>query len=375
MLKPLVLLVIIGLLVAGCSTPVSVDKIQAAKKVVIVAAFEPQLVGQRIAMIAVMNDGWTAENTGFDINGAVLAAVKTNLNREVKLVDGKDAGLVVEANTSRFFADLVVPRKTDGRGSPESLSPKLAALGREWGADTIVLLHSGTVSDWVQNTSLPVMGIGHLYAHRDGVYCVLLASVYDCRTGERTVSPAVKQMRRLAGVHWYKNWAEYPPEEQRVVLRSLDLLIKDSVPVLLSQLGLTEKKVPLPSTSPDLLGRTPPPQSFVPEGNELEIPRWASKQQARSAVADAFKRRGWSLTTDTEERMVGVFRKGKREAVCTVTFTDRTILLAPEGFEIQADEKRVPVNYYQSWNSYLKSSILEVLMKVPDAGETPAPRS
>jgi hypothetical protein len=371
MLKPLILLAIMALLASGCATPVSVEKIKSAKNVVIVVAFEPQLAGKKIGVVSFLSDSWSAENTGFDINGAVLGAVKTNLNRDVKLVDGKDVGVVVEAKTDALPA-VQRGSLSENFGAPEDLNPKLAALGREWGADTIILIHSAPVPDWVQGTSLLVSGVGHLDSLRDGVFCVLVATVYECKSGTRTVSKPVHQMRRLAGVSWHKTWNEYPPAEQRAVLRSLDVLLKENVPVLLSQLGLTDSKVTEPPPEADVFGlrKRQRPQAFVPEGNELEIPQWASKQQAKDAVVNAFKSRGWTLTTDTEERMVGVYRKGKREAVCTVTLTDRKILLAPEGYEVQADEKRVPVDYYKSWHENLKVSIMEVLMQVPGQGDT-----
>jgi hypothetical protein len=60
-----------------------------------------------------------------------------------------------------------------------------------------------------------------------------------------------------------------------------------------------------------------------------------------------------------------VHREGKKEAICTFTFTDHSIVLAPEGHEIQKDGQRVPVEYYHRWHKYLKESIVKALMEAP----------
>jgi len=353
MFKTSFVLAITALLAGGCMAPVSVTKLKAAKNVAIVVAFEPQLVGQKVGITVFGNDGWVAENAGYDINGAALGAVKMNLNRDAKLVDGKDVGLVIDPKSNGTYLGNV--------------KPLLAKLGREWGVDTIVFIHSCTVGAWVQY-NVPISGVGHYDGSVDVAYWVMVASAYDCKSGQLTETLAVKHGRALSEVQWHKSWNEYSPGERRAVIRGLDAVLSESMPVLLTKLGLTNNSVSELPTETNFAGVALPP-SFVPAGNELDIPQWASRAQAKAAVAEAFKSRGWTLTTDTEEHVVGVYRKGTKEAVCAVTITERKIILAPEGYQVQDDEKRVPVGYYKSWNSFLKESIVGLLMQVPAKGE------
>jgi len=350
MFKPLIVLTIAVLLAGGCYAPVSVTKMKATKNMAIIAAFEPQLVGQKEGILVFGNDEWTAENPGFDINGAVLGAVKINLNRDAKLVDGKDAGLVIDPKSNGTYLDNV--------------KPLLAKLGREWGVDTIVFIHSCTAGAWVKS-EVPISGVGHYAAPIFSVaYWVMVASAYDCNSGQLTETLPVRHGHALSGVQWHKSWDEYSPGERRAVIRSLDTALSEGMPFLMSKLGLSNNLVEKLPAETNFAGVALPPSS-VPAGNELEVPQWASIQQAKVAVAEAFKSRGWTLTTETEERVVGVYRKGNKEAVCVVTFAGRKIILAPEGYQVQADEKRVPVDYYRSWNSFLKESIVGLLMQVP----------
>lgn len=105
------------------------------------------------------------------------------------------------------------------------------------------------------------------------------------------------------------------------------------------------------------VGLQPPP------GNQLEVPSAISTAAAHRAVLAGFKDREWTITTESDEQIIGVYRKGKKEAICSVTLKDRVILLVPEAYEIQPDGKRGPAEF-RRWQENLKESIFKELMKV-----------
>jgi hypothetical protein len=74
---------------------------------------------------------------------------------------------------------------------------------------------------------------------------------------------------------------------------------------------------------------------------------------AHRAVLAGFKDREWTISTESDAQIIGVYRKGKKEAICAVMLKDRAIILAPEGYEIQPDGKRVPAEY-RRWQDNLK---------------------
>jgi hypothetical protein len=109
------------------------------------------------------------------------------------------------------------------------------------------------------------------------------------------------------------------------------------------------------------------PTSIIPDGNEIEIPAWASAEQAREAVLFAFKDQGWTVTKDADGVVVGTQPKGQKEAVCTVRIANGKISMTPECFEIKPDGSRVAVEYLKGWHEDLKESLYDFILKVPDA--------
>jgi hypothetical protein len=138
---------------------------------------------------------------------------------------------------------------------------------------------------------------------------------------------------------------------------------------LLSSVGLCDKwKAP---AEVDSWGLGPTPvRSNVPEGNDLVIPDWMSISQARDAVRSGFKSHEWTVVTYTDERIVGTHRSGTKEATCAVTFANKKILLAPEGYEIKPDGSRVAVAVFTRWQNNLKEAIFSFLLKAPDTTES-----
>ncbi len=349
-----------GAFFSGCATLDPIDKVPADKKVALVSAINPVMHGQKLGITIFENKEWTEENPDFDVNAVVLNAIKTNLNRDVKLVNGGDVGLLLKnkLDDSLFFDS-----------SPTELTQKLTALGREWQVDLILLVQSTKSRDWIYQTTASIEGFGHFSRFgfgRNLAYGVFRIRVFDCKTGEFAGGDEVRQSQLLPGVEWHGSWKEYTPEEQRVVTRGLEAVIKTSAPAMLTGAGLTDAKAAEPSLGSMLLDPNGVrPRSYVPEGNEIEIPSGVSKPAARAAVVDGLKDREWVLTINTAYRMVGVYRDGKKEAMCTFTFTDHSIIMAPEGHEIKEDGQRVPVEYYHRWHNNLKESIVEALMKTP----------
>jgi hypothetical protein len=355
------LLILIGSVVffGGCATTGSIEKISPNQKVAVISAIDPVMRGHKLGFTIFEIKNWTAEHPGFDVNAVVLNAVKVNLNRDAKLVNGKDVGLLLK---NEYLDTIFID------SPPAGLTEKLTALGREWQVDLIILIQTTTSDDWIGETNQRIEGFGH-YARfsfgRNLVYGAFWVSVFDCKTGQFTGGDAVQQSRLLPDVSWHDSWSEYTPEEQRTLTREFDALARQSVPIFLSEAGLTDTKIEQRSVGSFLLNPNGPTQSYVPEGNELEIPAGVSRQAARLAIVNGLKDNEWVLTTDTVDRMVGVYREGKKEAICTFTFTDHSILMAPEGHEIQDDGQRLTVEYYHGWHKDLKESIVEALMKTP----------
>jgi len=332
--------------------PPPVKSIKAAKSIAVVSAVDPILVGQKEGVTIFSHDSWIEENSGFDLNAAILGAIKASLNREVKLVAGKDVGVVIGRSVGRIDSDVF----------DEKLKSKLVGLGRDWGVDYLVVVYSTQIDNFTPGKTWPVAGIGHFFSHFDCAYCILQATIVDCRKGTLSSSDIVKRERALAGVDWHFNWNEYTPGEQRAFLRVLTMLLNESVPELLASVGLNDTWKPAPP--PSFRWINDPRKPLVPEGNEIVIPDGVSRESAHDAVVAGFKEREWTIT-EGDGRIVGVHRSKKKEARCTVTFADRKIILVPEGYKIQADGNLAPVAVYQGWHDNLKESIVGALFQAP----------
>lgn len=333
----------------------SIEKIPAESKVALISAIDPRMRGQTVGITVFGNKGWDSDLPDFDVNARLLAAIKPILNRVVRLVNGREVSLLLK----------VVDRKESDLERDE-LAGSLVALGHEWGVERILLIQTCRTNDWLAGTNQQVEGFGHYSRHRNAAYGVFWLRVFDCHAGKFTGGAQVKQARMLPGVEWHDSWKEYPAEEQRVIVRGLEAMIKDAAPALLSEAGLTDAKVGERSLGSWLMHPSgPTPQSYLPEGNELEIPAGVSGAAARNAVVDGVKNRGWVMQTNDEDRKVAVYRSGKKEALCTFTFTEHSVILTPTGNRIEPDGRRVPVENYRRWHNNLKEDIVKALLKAP----------
>lgn len=385
-MKCLYLFLVAVIFVGGCATPVSVDNIKGAKRIVIVSALEPAVFGQKAgfgdhlasaivtqAPLSGVNmavslsaagvvrgmgrGGWYAKPAGFDLNKALLNLVRENLNTEAVLVDGESVGLA----GSDLALGVSYAEKDLG-----ALKSKIEMVGREHKADVVIVIHSTSTREWIQNTTgRLIYGVGHFDDHFNGIFCVLMTSVYDCRSGKLNSSSIIKHARRPGqSVSWHESWEKYPDEEQRMVLRGLQIVLREGVPVLLNELGLAKEPVASLPIERTITGIARP-KTFAPDGNEFVLPAWASVRQGREAVLAAFKRHDWLVTDNTENCIVGTHPKGGKEAVCTVTFDGRKFSMIPTAFSIGNDGKRTPSDPIMGWHENLKVAVVDRLMKAP----------
>jgi hypothetical protein len=353
---------VVVLLMGGCATYKPAEKIPADRSVAVISAFHPEMRGYRPGITVFGNEEWSAENSGFEINAKVLDAIRANTSREVKLVNGEKMQLVPEKEEKDVSEKMVI----------EELAKKLARLGEEWRTDMIVVILGGAYQDWIGKGPQILRGFGfYKQARIKAVYWVPAVVMFDCKTGKFTGSGTILDAQRLPDIGWRKNWSDFTSGQQHAVRRELDALINADMPDLLFALGLSDKHS-------DVHERSFISRIFVPgadlrpsltKGNQLQIPPGTPAAVVHMAIEAGFKAREWTLTENTDEKIVGSYRNGKNEAICTVTFKDGSIALATEGYETQSDGKRVPKDH-QRWQNNLKDSILDELMV---AGTRPPP--
>lgn len=348
-------------------TTVSPEKIAAAKSLAIISAVEPDFVGQEVGITSFGNEWWMSDQVGVDINAIILDTIKGRLKRDVKLVHGRDVKLRPDRKFEKLY-ELKDYLESDE--VKQANREALAKLGREWGVDTILLIQSVQVSDWMRRTIAPVYGVG-LFA-RSGAgrlcYAVLRVRVFDCATGELGFGTIVKHAREVYATAWHGSWEKFTEEEKRVVKRTLPMILRETVPYMVAKVGLASEPKGEPPLKINFFGTEMPP-SIIPEENEFPIPAWASAEQAREAVLFAFKDREWTVTKDADGVLVGTHPKGQKEAVCTVRIAKGNISMTPECFEIKPDGSRMAVEYLTGWQENLKESLYGFLLKVPDAAE------
>jgi hypothetical protein len=232
--RPLVLLMIVSAF-SGCAT---VDKIAPDKKVVVVSAIDPAMQGQKVGLTIFNSKQWIASDPGFSVNEVVLKAVKADLNRDVKLVDGKEINLIVknEKNTGSVISLAFA------YSQPE-LAQKLATLGKDWQADIILIIQGASAQDWIYGTSAQLDGFGQ-YSRLGWdrmptfAYGCLWMRVFDCKTGNFARVIDVKNAQVLPSIKWHDQWQDYTPEERQAIQRGVETVIGRNVPILLSDIGL-----------------------------------------------------------------------------------------------------------------------------------------
>jgi hypothetical protein len=340
-----VFLILIGVVTAFASSRPA-EVVSAAKKLAVISAIDPGVNGQKVGITVFQNRQWTSDATGFDVNAVALATLQTSLKRGAKLIDGDTLGLIRKAKGTAVALE------------EKELGEKLAELGKEWSVDAILVIRSTASHDWIGGTNQTISPFGVYARAWVQTYCNLTLSTYDCATGRFSKEENVKQGQSLPSNAWKDTWEGYSANERRTLLRGLEAVTKDGVTALLAKVGLTEYKPEAKSTFQTLL-RPSKGKSWLPEGNELEIPEGVSSQVARAAVKAGFKERGWNVTLDTDERIIGTLVEKNREAITTVTFSERSIVLVPERYEIRPDGQRVKIAPHLRWHKNLKETILE----------------
>jgi hypothetical protein len=297
--------------------------------------------------------------TDFDATAEALAIAKSAFTRSVVTASGNDLHLPAP--------------DADPHVSAPTLIERLIAAGHEWHVNTIFLLTSGTTNDWIFNTTEKLDGVG-LYRRevfgmkRQLVYGVFELRTFDCRTGKFTKTRREKEAREVPGVQWHETWADYPASEKRNVVRGWRQLFKETIPPLLTKADLANAPESRhESTWRSLLFARDRPKSWLPEGNELEIPEGITRDRAHLAILNGLKDRQWTVTADAPDRVVGIYRAGKKEAGVIAVITAATITLTPADHEVQSDGQRTPASY-ERWQRNLKESIYSDLLKAdPEA--------
>lgn len=332
------------------------EVVSAANKLAIISAIEPTVYGQKVGITTFQNREWSSDATGFDINAIVLATLQTGLKREAKLVDGDTLGLI---NKAKGTAKTPLKEK--------QLGPTLAELGKEWGVDVILVIRSSPSRDWIGSTNQRLQHFGVYARAWVQTYCNLTLNTYDCATGNFSRGEQVQQGQSLPSNAWQETWESYSPNERRTLVRGLETVTRDGATALLAKVGLTEYKAEEKSTA-QILFSPPRGKSWIPEGNKLEIPDGISIEAAKAAVKAGFQERGWKITTDTDERIVGAILEKNKETITTATFPERSIILEQERYDLRSDGQRVKVAPHLRWHKNLKKTILEALFDTtPDS--------
>jgi hypothetical protein len=335
------------------SSAEAAGEIASTKRLAIISAIDPTVHGQKVGLTAFQNHTWSSDDTGFDINATALATLKANLKREARLVDGETLGLI---RTSADAAEIQLKEK--------ELTAKLAALGQEWRVDTILIIHTrGSESrDWMGETNQRVKNFG-IYARGYVVaHCNLSLMIFDCTTQRFARQQNAQLMQSLPSGSWRETWSEYTAPERRVVLHGLGSVTENGTRALFSKVGLTDYEAPRRSIGQSIF-KANRGASWVPDGNDLEIPEGVSIEAAHAAVIEGFERRKWTVTTNTPDKIVGSLVESNKEAVATVTFNPRSITVVPERFQLHANGQRERIDPHLRWTRNLKESILRALFK------------
>jgi hypothetical protein len=262
--------------------------------------------------------------------------------------------------------DVLVP---DGGASPTETTVRLVQMGKAQGADKLVVLTTGDTSDWIAGTSRYLSGIG-LYRRelfgmrRLQVYGVFQLHVIDCSTGAVIAKDTAPGAREVYAVEWHEEWSDFSQLEQSRLVSAWKELIKDQVGQLLTRAGLANVPEPEVTLGEKMLFRPNRPKSWLPEGNVLPIPNGVSVAQARASVISGLHARGWSVVSETDGEVVGVYRDEEKEAGVTARISNVEIELVANDHEIKLDGSRVQVKPYARWQNNLKESIYKSLLQV-----------
>ncbi len=360
LLAAITLCLVCGRVAAADESPAKTDT------VAVVFAIEPVVRGQWIGTTSYGPKDWVAADTGFNANSVALAMASGGLKREAKVVDGTALGLPGTSVVGKFF-----PKGDD------DLEARLAALSKEWDVDVVIVIQGTKAADWITHTGEMLEGVG-VYtrgmfgARRSQAYCAFSMRTYS-RKAQKIVNRE-KDLRgqQLSSMDWQDAWAGYPALDKKKILMGLEAMTKAGTQALLAKAGLMEAA---PETAKGVgslfIDERARGQSSIPEGNELAIPDGVSLEKARAAVVAGLKGRGWTVASDTSEKITGVLLDGKKEASVEATFTEKTITLVPALHEIRKDGSRVKGAPHLRWHRNLKATVLEELLKASVEDEAP----
>jgi hypothetical protein len=333
--------------------------VAAADKVAVVLAIDPVVRGQWIATTLIGRKDWLATDTIFNANEVALAVVRGGLKRDVQIVDGSGLRLPETSVVGGVF-----PRSDD------DLARKLAVFCEALDVDLVIAIQGTEAIDWISRTSEKLRG-GGVYTRgvianrRSHGYNALSMRIYNRQV--RKIVGREQDLRSLplSGVNWEGSWNDYPVLERKKILVALDAMTKAGTRALLAKAGLmdpateAEERLGGLFTEESVRG-----ESSVAEGNELRIPDGVTHENAHNAVITGLKVSGWTVASDTPEKIVATLRQKKKEATVEITFADKIITLVPALDEIRKDGTRVPVEPNLRSHRKLKDAVWDELVKV-----------
>jgi len=137
MKKHLVWLLSVSFL-SGYAMASPIENPSTSQRMAVISAIYPVMQGETVGVTLFGNARWTAETMDFDVNAVALSAIKEALNRDVKLVNGNEVGLVQKIEKFSLSAGTAT----------NELKQKLIALGLELQVDLIALVQTTRAHDW-----------------------------------------------------------------------------------------------------------------------------------------------------------------------------------------------------------------------------------
>lgn len=350
-------------LLAGCATPPR-EVLSSPARTIVVTGFEPVVRGLNVGTTVFQNREWESTPEGFDANDVASHFITQTLVQPIAVIDGRTAGLALEKSDRFLWSNP----------SEKELAHRLVALGQAKSVDRIVLLTTGVSEDWIAGTNQPLKGFG-LYRReffgmkRIQAYGVFQLRVFDCRTQKFTAADTLPGAREIYAIEWRDSWDQFPATEQRRVLAAYSELLTEHVAQLLTRAGMANTVLPpKPPLTQRLLLTRKRPTSWLPEGNVLPIPAGVSRTQARLAIVHGLKARGWTVTAENEDEVLGFIADGKKEVRVTAVLTNDQIKLVPNDREVRPDGSTTAIAPHTRWHNNLKESIYRDLVEAGDLG-------
>jgi hypothetical protein len=355
----------------GCVTTSPRDVLVTPASTAAVTAFEPIVRGINVGTTVFQNRRWEVVAEGFNANETAATAISTALLQPMAVLDGRTIGLAVDP-TERLGSE----------GSNQTaLVRQLTELGRTQKVDRLLLVTTGNSSDWIAGTNQRLAGLG-LYRRelfgmkRLQVYGVVQLHVFDCRTQKFSASDTFPGAQEVFSVQWRENWVEFSAAEQRRIIAAWTELLERQIAQLLTRAGLANARLPEKTVAESLLITRPNrPKSWLPDGDTLPIPRGVSADRARAAVLNGLKARGWTVVSQKDNVVTGVYRDGTKEAGVTARISDTEIQLVGEANEIRADGSRLPAKPFTRWQNNLKESVYRDLLNAEAIQEFSSPKA